>query len=157
MSRDHHYHLDVKWDGPGKGLTTSYPTYSREYVVEIAGKPPLRGTADPLFKGDPTLHNPEEWLVAALATCHMLSFLAQASRAGVSILAYNDAAEGTMTIAHEGANFTNVTLHPRVTVPPGTDRALIEKLHEQAHASCFIARSVNFPVEHEAIVSFAET
>lgn len=156
MSREHHYQLAIKWDGPAKGPTTSYPAYSREYAIEIEGKPSLRGSADPMFKGDRTLHNPEELLVAALSSCHMLSFLAEASKAGLSILGYSDEAEGTMIVVSGGANFSNVTLHPHVIVPPGTDAALVETLHEQAHASCFITRSVNFPVDHQGTIAFEE-
>jgi organic hydroperoxide reductase OsmC/OhrA len=53
--------------------------------VTIGGKPPRKGSADPLFQGDPSLLNPEDWQVDALVSCHMLSFLALKARAGVSI------------------------------------------------------------------------
>jgi organic hydroperoxide reductase OsmC/OhrA len=156
MTREHHYRLDLTWAGAEHGPTSSYQTYSREYLVSIEGKPPLKGSADPLFRGDSSLHNPEDLLVAALASCHMLSFLAVASRAGVSVLAYTDAAEGTMKFEAGQGQFSAVALHPRVVVAAGTDVTQVHRLHEQAHESCFIARSVNFPVTHEAIVEFAE-
>jgi organic hydroperoxide reductase OsmC/OhrA len=154
MSREHHYRLDLTWTGADRGPTSSYQDYSREYRVVIEGKPPLRGSADPLFRGDASLHNPEDMLVAALASCHMLSFLALAARAGVSVLAYDDGAKGTMTFEGGHGQFSGVALHPRVVVAAGTDPDLVHRLHEQAHEACFIARSVNFPVTHEPSIEF---
>jgi organic hydroperoxide reductase OsmC/OhrA len=156
MTREHHYRLDLAWVGAEHGPTSSYQSYSREYLITIEGKPTLRGSADPVFRGDASLHNPEDLLVAALASCHMLSFLALASRAGLSILTYTDAAEGTMTFEAGQGQFSAVALHPCVVVAAGTDTNVVRRLHEEAHEACFIARSVNFPVTHEAIVEFDE-
>jgi organic hydroperoxide reductase OsmC/OhrA len=108
-----------------------------------------------LFRGDPTLHNPEEMLVAALSSCHMLSFLALAARAGLVVQGYIDLAGGLMIFEGGTGRFTAVTLHPNVTVPTGTDPSLVDSLHEQAHASCFIANSVNFPIEIRSHLKFA--
>jgi organic hydroperoxide reductase OsmC/OhrA len=155
MSREHHYKLGLTWSGAESGPTSSYQEYSREYLVEIDGKPPLRGSADPMFRGDPSLHNPEEWLIAALSSCHMLSFLALAARAGLAVQGYADLTEGTMLFEGGSGRFTGVVLHPHVIVPTGTDPGLVESLHKQAHASCFIANSVNFPVEHAGSLEFA--
>jgi organic hydroperoxide reductase OsmC/OhrA len=154
-TREHHYRLNLEWTGFAQGPTTSYQAYSREYLVQIDGKPPLKGSADPTFRGDPALHNPEDLLVAALASCHMLSFLSEATRAGVVVVRYRDEAEGLMTFEAGGFQFSRVTLHPRVVVAAGTDTEVVARLHHKAHESCFIARSVNFPVEHEAIAYVA--
>ncbi len=155
MGREHHYKLGLTWSGAASGPTTSYQNYSREFLVEIDGKAHLRGSADPLFRGDPSLHNPEDLLIAALAGCHLLSFLALAARAGLAVQGYSDLAEGSMLFEGGSGRFTRVVLHPRVIVPTGTDPSLVQSLHEQAHAACFIANSVNFPVEHEATLEFA--
>lgn len=154
-AREHYYRLDLEWTGSARGPTATYQSYSREYTVRIDGKAPLQGSADPAFRGDPALLNPEDLLVAALASCHMLSFLAVAVRAGVVVIHYRDEAEGLMTLEAGHYQFTRVMLRPRVVVAAGTDPALVDRLHHQAHESCFIARSVNFPVEHEGIVSSA--
>ena len=50
--------------------------------------------------------------------------------------------------ADGGGHFTRVLLRPRVTLAAGSDAARAESLHREAHAKCFIARSVRFPVEH---------
>jgi organic hydroperoxide reductase OsmC/OhrA len=86
--------------------------------------------------------------VAALVSCHMLSFLALAARAGVLVLADTDAAEGTMTFESGHGQFARVVLRPRVLIAEGSDPDLAHRPHE----ACFIARSVNFPVTHEASI-----
>lgn len=146
----HDYATTITWlrgQGPG---TVDYRSYSRDYLVEIAGKPPITGSADKTFRGSADRHNPEDLLVVALSSCHMLSYLAEAARAGLLVLDYRDAATGHMNTHDRTGEFTEVVLHPVVTVAPGSDLELAERLHASAHALCFIARSVNFPVRHEA-------
>lgn len=155
MSQQHSYAVEVAWTGAAHGPTLSYAEYSREYRVEVAGKPALSGSADPTFRGDPKLHNPEEMLVAALAACHMLSYLALCARARIAVVAYHDKASGSMTTEGGAGRFTEVVLRPRVVLRAGSDIAKAQALHEQAHAVCFIANSVNFPVRHEADIVVA--
>ncbi|MFP5504454.1 MAG: OsmC family peroxiredoxin, partial [Candidatus Sericytochromatia bacterium] len=68
--------------------------------------------------------------------------------AGIAVVAYTDQAEGTMELGAGTGRFTEVRLHHTVTVAPGTPIARAEALHAEAHAVCFIANSVNFPVRH---------
>jgi organic hydroperoxide reductase OsmC/OhrA len=157
MAHEHRYRVRTLWTGAGSGPTADYRGYSREYVVEIEGKPPLAGSADPSFRGDPALHNPEELLVAALSACHMLSYLALCARGGVGVVSYEDTATGTMTLRDGKLRFTEVTLHPMVTIRAGDDPAKARALHRQAHAECFIASSVNFPVQNQPRVTEAES
>ncbi len=153
--RPHRYAARVRWTGGASGPAVEYATYSREYVVEIDGKPDLRGSADAHFRGDRSLHNPEDLLVAALSACHLLSYLAECTRSGVAVVAYDDDASGEMTSIDGKIRFREVLLRPRVAIadPARVDEALA--LHERAHAECFIANSVNFPVHHEAAVTNA--
>src|SRR5690349_17757607 len=95
--REHRYGCRVTWSSAQNGPTSSYESYSREYEVDISGKPRLRGSSDPSFKGDPALHNPEDLLLVALSTCHMLSYLALAAREKLLVKSYEDRAEGTMS------------------------------------------------------------
>ena len=154
--RAHRFAARLRWTGGASGPALDYATYSRDYVVEIDGKPSLRGSADAHFRGDGSLHNPEDLLVAALSACHLLSYLAQCSRAGIAVVAYDDDATGEMTLIDGKIRFREVMLRPRVAI---TDPARIDEamaLHERAHADCFIANSVNFPVRHDAIVTSAQ-
>jgi organic hydroperoxide reductase OsmC/OhrA len=155
MVHTHSYSVKVTWTGAAQGPTASYQSYSREYLVEIPGKPALRGSADATFRGDPALHNPEDLLVVALSTCHMLSYFADCARAGIKVVAYEDQATGTMAMKDKKIRFTEVVLHPRVTISADSDADKAAALHEQAHEQCFIASSVNFPVRHDAVVTRA--
>jgi organic hydroperoxide reductase OsmC/OhrA len=150
MSRSHQYRARVAWSGAAAGPTRTYDSYSREWTAQIDGKAPLAGSADPAFRGDASLHNPEDLLLVALSTCHMLSYLALAALAKLQVLAYEDAPEATMLVERGGGRFSDVLLRPRVTIAAGSDFALAEQLHANAHEVCFIASSVNFPVRHEA-------
>lgn len=149
----HSYAARLTWTGASAGGTSDYKTYSREYRVDFDGKPSMTGSADPAFRGDPKLHNPEELLVVALSSCHMLSYLALAALEGLVVTAYTDDAGGTMQEEGRGGRFTEVVLRPRVTVAAGSDLARAEALHEEAHRICYIANSVNFPVRHEAEIT----
>lgn len=160
MGALHSYTVDVLWTGAGATGTTSYTAYSRDHEVLVEGRPPLAASSDPAFRGDPARHSPEQLFVASLAECHMLWFLHMAAQDGVVVVGYHDEAVGTMRVESAGAGqFTDVVLHPRITVlddlPAGAPDAVtderVARLHERAHEHCFLARSVNFPVRHEPV------
>ena len=156
MAKEHHFAAHLAWTGAAAGPTRTYAAYDRAWRAEVAGKPPLEGSADPVFRGDPARYNPEDLLVVALSACHMLTYLALCARAGIEVSAYEDQASGTMAIADGKMRFVEVTLAPQVVIAAGDlDRA--RALHAQAHADCFIASSVNFPVRNRATVSGAGT
>jgi len=149
MAKEHHYSLQLSWTGNRGRGTSGYRDYDRSHEIRIEGKPLLKGSADPAFLGDPSLHNPEDLLVASLSACHMLWYLHLCADAGIVVTGYEDSASGTMVQKGGEAQFSSVRLKPKVTIKAGGDRDKAEQLHQRANALCFIARSVNFPVEHE--------
>ncbi len=154
--RAHEYALALAWDEPGAG-TTDYRSYSRRYRITAADKPVLIGTADPMFRGERGLYNPEELLVAALASCHFLSYLALCARRGIVVLDYTDRARGRMVeTPGGGGRFEEVVLEPQVVIAPGGDLELARTLHDEAHTTCFIAASCNFPIRHVPTVRVIE-
>ena len=155
MTGQHHYRVEVEWTGNRGTGTDGYRSYSRSHVIRVSGKPLLEGSADPAFRGDATRHNPEDMLVAALSTCHMLSYLHMATVAGVVVTGYRDAAEGTMATEGDGGRFVEVVLRPSVTISAASDPARAEAAHVAAHHACFIANSVNFPVRCEPCIVVA--
>ncbi len=153
----HTYHTQLHWTGNLGSGTSGYRAYSRDHEIQVDGKPMLPGSSDPAFRGDPSRYNPEDLLVSSLSACHMLWFLHLCADAGIVVTAYSDNATGTMTETADGSGrFSEVTLHPQVTV---ADAAMIERaqaLHAAAHRMCFIANSCNFPVRHEPVCRVAE-
>ncbi|WP_077487718.1 OsmC family protein [Sinomonas mesophila] len=146
---EHRYEATVTWTGNRGSGTSGYRAYGREHDVALPGLPVLPGSADPTFHGNRDRYNPEQLLLSALAQCHMLSFLHVAVNHGVVVVSYEDRAEGTMRLNWDGSGeFIDVLLHPRVGLADESQRGLANRLHEEAHGLCFIARSVNFPVRH---------
>lgn len=153
MDHQHRYALDLEWTGNQGTGTDGYRSYRRDHVVRVAGKPDLLGSSDPTFRGDPSRHNPEDLLLAALSACHMLSYLHACVAEGVIVTAYRDRATGTMrTFPDNGGRFEEVTLHPEVTVKDASMIVKANTLHAIANKWCFIANSVNFPVHHEPMI-----
>lgn len=151
--RTHSYRATVEWTGNRGEGTASYRGYDRAHRILIEGKPEIAGSSDPAFRGDPARHNPEELLVASVSACHMLWYLHLCTEAGIVVLGYRDAAEGRMVEEPDGAGqFSEVVLRPEVHLAPGADPNRAAALHQTAHAKCFIARSVNFPIRCEPTV-----
>jgi organic hydroperoxide reductase OsmC/OhrA len=157
MNGIHNYSLKVKWTGNKGDGTRDYRTYDRSHIIGVEGKPDIEGSSDTAFRGDKSKYNPEDMLVASLATCHMLWYLHICADAGVIVTGYADEATGTMTEdAINGGRFIEVTLHPVVTVADASMINLANELHAKAHKQCFIANSMNFPVYHEPVSKVVE-
>ncbi len=151
MNKNHQYTLQVNWTGNTGTGTDNYRSYNRNHTICSEGKPEILASSDPAFRGDRTRYNPEELLVASLSGCHMLWFLHLCAEQGVVVLDYQDKPTGLMhETAEGGGKFRGVTLNPVVTVPEVSMVHKTEALHRQAHKLCFIANSVNFPVELNA-------
>jgi len=144
----HQYTVTVTWTGNRGTGTSGYRDYARDHEIAAAGKPAIPGSSDPAFRGDPARWNPEEMLVASVSTCHQLWYLHLAATAGITVVAYEDRPVGTMAEDANGSGrFTAVTLRPTVTILPGGDAAKAAALHHDAHEMCFVANSVNFPID----------
>ena len=153
MKGEHHYNAHLIWDGNRGDGTSTYAGYGRQYRVLIDGKPNLDGSADAAFRGEAGKHNPEDLFLAAISSCHLLSYLALCAREGISVVAYEDQATGLMKEdGRGGGRFEEVVLHPAVTIadPKHTDRAM--ELHHRAHELCFIANSCSVPIRNEPTV-----
>jgi organic hydroperoxide reductase OsmC/OhrA len=156
--KQHRYAVQTRWTGNLGSGTTSYRDYSRDHEVRMATKPDqmLPGSADQAFRGDPARFNPEEFLLASLSQCHMLSYLHACVLAGVNVVAYTDDATATMITDPDGSgHFTEATLNPRVTIAAGSDPERAMEAHDHAHEMCFIANSMNFDVRHNPTITVA--
>ena len=124
-------------------------TYSREHTWTFDGGVTVPASPSPSVVPKPYCNEanvePEEAFVAAISSCHMLTYLFVASRAGFEVAGYQDDAVGTMAKNERGVPWVSaVALHPRIVYrgekrPSPADE---EHLHHQAHEQCFIANSV---------------
>jgi organic hydroperoxide reductase OsmC/OhrA len=154
MDKSHHYRTAIVWTGNRGAGTSGYRAYDRSYEVRCPGKATILASSDPAFRGDPSRYNPEELLVASVSACRMLWYLHLCADAGVVVSAYEDSATGTITEAAGGAGrFTEIVLHPQVTLARGDSSDLAQRLHQTAHDKCFIANSVNFPIRVEPTIT----
>ena len=130
------YRATVAWDANRDDL--------RAHTVTLAEQR-LEGSTAPERGGDPAKADPEQLLVAAASACHMLWFLDFARRERIRVLSYEDEAEGEM----DPRRFVRVVLRPAIEFEEEPERELVARLHERAHEACFIANSLNCPVEVE--------
>ncbi len=151
--KEHIYDIKILWTGNlGEG-TQTYHSYSRNYTIASDGKKTIHASSDPLFKGDSDKYNPEELLLAAISSCHMLWYLHLCSENEIVVISYSDSSQGVMGVnADGGGQFNSVTLRPEITISDKSKKALAESLHAKAHKKCFISNSLNFPVTINPII-----
>lgn len=154
--RLHHYRLTTTWKGNRGSGTSGIGTYDRVHTIEVPGKPILTLTTDNALYGDRSVLNPEDLLVSALSSCHMMSYLYLCAKAHVIVTAYVDRAEGRMVEWEKGGGrFEEVMLRPEVTVQNASMLERAKQLHELAHKICYIANSMNFPIRCEPVIRTA--
>ena len=124
--------------------------YVSNHSIRFAGGQVVQMGPSPDFGGDPARADPEEMLLSALSSCHMLTFLAVAANRGFTIDTYDDDAVASLGKNADGRTaVVHAALNPRVTFSgdkrPSADE--YAKLHERAHAACFIANSVKTVVD----------
>ena len=125
-------------------------TFSRDHTVRLENGHELLNSSAPAYFGNPSASNPETLLLAALASCHMLTFLAIVSKRGFSVAEYSDRAVGTLGKNAEGRMaITHCTLNPQITFSgdnqPGAEE--LQRFHDSAHRNCFIANSLSCTVD----------
>jgi organic hydroperoxide reductase OsmC/OhrA len=127
----------------------SYANYNRDHDWAFDAGITIRASASPDYLGGEQCVDPEEAFVASLSSCHMLSFLAIASKKRFVVDSYHDEAVGVLGKNAAGhLAITTVTLRPRVQFS-GEKTASADELaqmHDQAHHVCFIANSVKTDV-----------
>jgi organic hydroperoxide reductase OsmC/OhrA len=130
------YRATVAWDADRDDL--------RAHTVTLAEQR-LEASTAPERGGDPSKADPEQLLVAAASSCHMLWFLDFARRERIRVLSYEDHAEGLM----DERRFVRVVLRPAIEFEADPDAETVAALHERAHEACYIANSLNCPVDVE--------
>jgi organic hydroperoxide reductase OsmC/OhrA len=145
---EHRIHL--VWSRDGAPFERN--NYRREHRVVYPGGQAIDASAAPGYGGLESHVDPEQQLLGALSSCHMLTFLAVAANRGYVVDHYADDAVAELGRNAEGQTaVTTATLRPRIrfagdNVPGAEDLA---KLHERAHRACFVANSVRTAVTIE--------
>jgi organic hydroperoxide reductase OsmC/OhrA len=140
----------VEWraDGPGRFRDGSY---SRVHTLSFDGGAEVKASASPHNVpqplADPAGVDPEEMLVAATASCHMLWFLHLARDAGLDVSSYRDEAFGRLGNLDGRIAITRIVLRPRIAFEgDAPDAETLARLHHEAHERCFIANSLKSEV-----------
>lgn len=150
----HRYQSHVAWQG---STAVGYAGYDRTHrAVTPPAQGELRLSADPAFRGDPALHNPEQLLLAAASSCQLLSFLALAAQEHLDVLRYEDDAEALMPANEQPMRITQVLLRPHISVGPGVDLEHVRHLVDRAHDLCYVANSLTAEVSSGRTRSYGE-
>jgi organic hydroperoxide reductase OsmC/OhrA len=150
----HEYRATIVWRRDGGDFSKG--RYSRAHEWRFDGGVSVPASASPGVVPAPYSRedavDPEEAFIAALSSCHMLTFVDMARRAGVAVESYEDEAVGIMErIAQGKMAITRVTLRPRIVFGGAApDQAKLDELHDKAHEACFIANSVTTEIVVEA-------
>ena len=127
----------------------SYDTYNREHAIRFPSGQSLDGSAAPEYLGSDACVDPEESLIAALSSCHMLTFLAIAAKKRFTVDGYQDEATGYLEKNDAGKfAITRIELRPTITFSGDRqpDADVIAAMHDKAHEHCFIANSISAQV-----------
>lgn len=149
----HHHQATILWSAHGADITQG--EFSRAHTWRFDGGIEFAASASPQVVPVPLsceeAVDPEEAFVAAIASCHMLTFVHLASKDGLRLRAYEDTAVGTLEKNPEGKlALTRVALRPKLTFDGDMPHLkTIEKLHARAHEECFIANSVKTTISVE--------
>lgn len=147
----HLFKATLNWVAPDRLKESNRKVYAKSHTIKIEGKDILSISAAKAFKGDPTLLNPEDLLLSALTSCHMMSYLYVCQQNNIEVLTYEDNSEATLVLNNDGSGrITKVVLNPIVCIKNTSQKELALQLHTQANKLCFIANSCNFEIEHHA-------
>jgi organic hydroperoxide reductase OsmC/OhrA len=140
------HRIALSWDKGEAPFT--YDAYPRNHTIAFKdGGEKVTASASPAYKGDAGKADPEDMLVAALSSCHMLSFLAIAAKKRLTVHSYRDDAVGFLENDGGKLWMTRVTLRPKVAID--ADAETLAHIHHLAHEACFIANSVKTQVSVE--------
>lgn len=127
-----------------------YETFDRSHEWTFAGGEVVQASGSPEYFGTASRVNPDEAVIAATASCHMLTFLSIAAKQRLKVLSYVDRPRGVVEKNEEGRlAITRIELRPRVVFETDPDAAALKKLHDAAHRNCFVANSLRAEVTVE--------
>jgi peroxiredoxin-like protein len=145
MSQTHAYHVTAKWEAGRNGIVSAKEIH-----------PPIHFSAPPEFKGEIGLWTPEHLLVAAVASCFIVTFYAMAAAAKVEFVGLQLCVEGKLGKPEGKLRFTEIVLRPTLMIVYNDELEQAKRILEKAEEGCLIARSLACPVLMEPLVRPAE-
>jgi organic hydroperoxide reductase OsmC/OhrA len=150
----HVYEARIRWSRGDADFASG--RYSRAHHWDFDEGVSVRASSSPLSVRLPysaaDAVDPEEALVAAASSCHMLFFLSLSQKAGFVIDAYDDEASGLMEEDSRGKlSITRITLRPKIAFAGGKrpSEAELTDLHHRSHEQCYIANSIRAEISVE--------
>jgi peroxiredoxin-like protein len=119
-------------------------------VVATTGVAELRTAPPADFDGPGDAWSPEQFLMAAVETCFLFTLRAVARASKVEFTSLEVSGEGTVDRKDGATRFTQIVLHPRLTLPSGADRARALRVLEKSEKACLISASLSTPVRLES-------
>lgn len=138
-----HFSIHVDWRRTTPDF--DHKTFDRSHTWRLAGEQIVQGSAAPDYSGDPNRSNPEEALLAALSSCHMLTFLTIAALKRLVVESYEDEPTAELGKNDRGKMMVSrLTLRPRVVFGGDTipDVETVRELHRKAKENCFVGNSL---------------
>jgi organic hydroperoxide reductase OsmC/OhrA len=149
MGIKHLFKAKLNWNFSKRTEGIAIKTYSKSHTITINDKALMNVSAAKIFKGDPSLYNPEDLLLSSVVSCHMMSYLYVCEQNGIELISYSDQAEAILEVLANGSGrFVGVKLYPKVIIRNKEKMNEALNLHKKANQLCFIANSCNFPIEH---------
>ncbi len=148
------HQVALEWELATEGF--EYEEFNRSHTLTFQNGLTVKNSAAAGFSGDSDALDPEQLLVAALVSCHMLTFLAYMSKKRYHVQHYEDNAVGVLEKNEEGKMaVTRITLHPKAVFAGERqpDAEEIARIHERSHGACFIAQSIKSEVIIEPVIA----
>ncbi|MCC7219470.1 MAG: OsmC family protein [Candidatus Contendobacter sp.] len=138
-----HFSIALNWRRTTPDF--DHKTFDRSHTWRLAGGQIVQGSAAPDYSGNPEMSNPEEALLAALSSCHMLTFLTIAALRKLTVDRYEDEPLAELGKNEKGKMMVSrLTLRPLVVFSGATipDADSVRELHRKAKENCFIGNSL---------------
>lgn len=127
--------------------TSTTWTEGRSGTIGSEGKPTLKISSPPEFKGERGVWTPEDLFVGSVEVCHMTTFLSFAAQKKMTIVSYRSHANGVLEYIDEDYRFTRIVIFPTITVGKDVVETDVHALLREAEKHCLVANSIASIVE----------
>jgi organic hydroperoxide reductase OsmC/OhrA len=122
-------------------------TEGKSGTLSSDGKPVLKITSPPEFRGEPGMWTPEDMFVGAVEVCHMATFLSFAAKKQIPIISYKSHANGVLEFVDGDYRFTRIVIFPTIVVPGSTSETDVHATLREAQRHCLVTNSIASIVE----------